>query len=132
MEFSINQYREIRRHLDDHLQEAGLGSVLEEAAIRTHEDIVSPQTARAQTISYFRNVLNALRKRSRHTYDSALEIGRNFITTETGEPLTGFSLVATPEDSQFFGFDEIPLNEAPDLAELTQSLQNVINDLETE
>jgi hypothetical protein len=73
-----------------------------------------------------------MRRRSRHTYESAIEIGGEFIRTETNEAISDFSLVTTPADREFLGFDQISLSQAPDVEALVQELQQVISALESE
>jgi hypothetical protein len=132
MPFSNAEYRELRRHLERLLREADLATVLEEAEGQTREMAYPGEDLRAATIRYIRNVLSSIRRRSRRTYDNALEIGKEFILPETGGQISGFSLVATPSDAEFLGFHDISLAQAPDVDALEEELQQVITALESE
>ncbi len=55
---------------------------------------------------------------------------KEFVATEEGAAISELSVVATPEDSEYLGFDEINLNTAPDVSELVSTLEEVIRELE--
>jgi hypothetical protein len=141
MPFSNDDYREIRRFLSELLQQTRLGFIHEEAEAHAREADAeyegqqegnAHQRLKRSTIDYFSHVVQALRSRSRSTYRTAFNVSREFVRTESGEQLSGFTLVATADDREVLGFDTISLDTAPNMDGLIECLTGVIRSIEEE
>lgn len=132
MPFSDDEYRGIRDHLDRTLLDADLARVRESADSAARERYADRESLKEATVEYIRAVAGELRKRSRRTYEHALEIATEFVQTEDGGGITGFTLVASPNDRTYLGFEEIDLGEVPDMSELARTLEEIAIDLESD
>ncbi|BAZ32020.1 hypothetical protein NIES4074_45210 [Cylindrospermum sp. NIES-4074] len=128
MPLSLEDYRDIYRHLRTRLRESGRED-LDSLLAREFRPSESPLD---DLLTYLHRLIDALRERSQRGYHAALELLQEYVDPIDANEIQGVEVFLTDPEQEAYGVTVIDLSELDDYSRLIEGLESLIEDLRSE